>query len=263
MVYSDYKIHHLKGYIQSIYLVEYKDKILLLDGGSRGDVKRIWYFITDTLKRPMSDLKLIIVTHLHPDHAGAAPHLRKKFGTPIAGHPELDYWYQGFWGIAQHFLDTSFAWYVAIKERKKYKRMWFQRSVKPDYQLRDGDTLPFFEDWKSVCTPGHTTHDISIYNKKDEVIYIGDLALIVKNKYALPFPIALPKLMEKSLSKVSKLPVNRILFAHGGVESNTTADVFNKVRMKLKNYPPPQFKNMEWFTNMNSAIKKHCKERNT
>ena len=257
MEYYNYKIHHLNGYIQSLYLVEYSDKLLLLDGGSRGDVSRVEKFITNTLNRNISDLKLIIVTHLHPDHAGAAPHLRKKYNIPIAGHLELDYWYNGFWGIIQHLLDTLFAWYVAAKSRNNYKRMWYQRSLKPDYKLCDGQSLPEFNDWEVICTPGHTTHDISIYNKKDKVIYIGDLAIKLGSKFNLPFPVALPEIMAKSLDKVMNLEVDRILFAHGGVVNINPIDVFNSVKSKLKNYPPKKFEKMKWFTNLNGVIKKY------
>ena len=257
MEYSNYKIHHLKGYIQSLYLVEYPDKLLLLDGGSRGDVTRIEKYITDTLKRDINDLKLIVVTHLHPDHAGAAPHLRKKHNIPIAGHPELDYWYNGFWGIIQHLLDTLFAWYVARKSRTKYKRIWYQRSLKPDFELCDGQHLPGFKDWDIICTPGHTTHDISIYNKEDKIIYIGDLAIKLGGKFNLPFPVALPNIMANSLDKVMNLEITKILFAHGGIDQGNSKEIFATVKSKLKNYPPKKFEKVKWFTNLNGVIKKY------
>jgi glyoxylase-like metal-dependent hydrolase (beta-lactamase superfamily II) len=257
MEYSNFKIHHIKGYIQSMYLVEYTDKLLLLDGGSRGDVTRVEKFITETLNRNIADLKLIVVTHLHPDHAGAAPHLRRRHNIPIAGHPELDYWYNGFLGFIQHLLDTTFAWYVARKSRDNYKRIWYQRSLKPDFELCDGQHLPEFNDWEVICTPGHTTHDISIYNKKERIIYIGDLAIKLGGKFNLPFPIALPKIMAKSFDKVMNLEINNILFAHGGVVKTNSKEVFSSVKLRLKNYPPKKFEKMKWLTNLNGVIKKH------
>ncbi len=257
MKYSDYQIHHLKGYIQSLYLVEYPNKILLLDGGSRGDMSRIEEFITQTLNRDIKDLKLIVVSHLHPDHAGAAPRLRKKYNIPIAGHPDLNYWYRGFFGFIQHLLDTLFAWYVAKKSKNKLKRLWYQRSLKLDFEVCDGKHLPFFDDWEIVYTPGHTSHDISIYNPKDKIIYIGDLAIKLNEKFNLPFPVALPIIMEESLNKVIKLDIDNILFAHGGIVNKNSIDVFNSVKSGLKNYPPKKFKYAKWFTNLNGVIKKY------
>ncbi|GAL35099.1 Zn-dependent hydrolase [Vibrio maritimus] len=41
------KIHQISGYIQQIYLAEYPDKLLLLDGASRADVGTILRYIRD------------------------------------------------------------------------------------------------------------------------------------------------------------------------------------------------------------------------
>ncbi|MCK5824603.1 MAG: MBL fold metallo-hydrolase [Ichthyobacteriaceae bacterium] len=259
MNYPDYKIHHLNGYIQAIYIVEYNNKLLMLDGASRADAKKIEYFITRTLKRSMTDLKLIVVSHMHPDHAGAAPILRKKYGISIAAHHEIELWYNGFWGHIQHLLDVVFTWYVASKTRnkKKYKRVWYHRSLIPDFKMHDGDSLPFFNDWQVVYNPGHTTHDISVYHNKNKVIYVGDLALKLGSKFALPFPVALLHKMEESLNKVNELDVETVLFAHGGVETERAKEVFTAVKKQLKHYPPKMFKFMKSFNSLNCAIKKH------
>jgi glyoxylase-like metal-dependent hydrolase (beta-lactamase superfamily II) len=77
------KIHVLKGFIQNIFLVEYPDKCMLLDGCSKADFTTLQTFFTQVLKRPLTDLKVVIVTHMHPDHAGCAHYLRKITGCKI------------------------------------------------------------------------------------------------------------------------------------------------------------------------------------
>ena len=89
-------IHTLAGYIQHIYLVEDSKGLLLLDGCSRADVDNVCRYITQTLGRPLSDLKLIVVTHMHPDHAGGAIKLRERTGAQVASHPKAINWYAGF-----------------------------------------------------------------------------------------------------------------------------------------------------------------------
>ena len=101
------KIHQLKGYIQSIYLVEYPQQLLLLDGCCRADINMLEQFITGDLSRPFSDLKLIVVTHMHPDHAGAAHKLRKITGCKIASANMPKQWYTGLSGRFSHLLDLS------------------------------------------------------------------------------------------------------------------------------------------------------------
>ncbi len=99
------KIHQISGYIQQIYLAEYPDKLLLLDGASRADVGTILRYIRDELNRPVSDLKAIVVTHMHPDHAGAAHRLKALTGAEIVSNEQPKAWYAGIDGVAMHLTD--------------------------------------------------------------------------------------------------------------------------------------------------------------
>lgn len=74
------QLHRIQGYIQTMYLAEYPDKLMLLDGASRADIPHLEDFIEHQLHRPFSDLKLVVVTHMHPDHAGGAHRLRDLTG---------------------------------------------------------------------------------------------------------------------------------------------------------------------------------------
>ena len=78
------KIHTIKGYIQTTYIIEYPDKILILDSGCRPDYKKILEFVTIQLARGIKDIKLVALSHAHPDHMGGADLLQTKFQIPIA-----------------------------------------------------------------------------------------------------------------------------------------------------------------------------------
>jgi len=229
---DSYKIHEIEGLIQTIYLFEYKEKILLSDCACRADLSRIEDFIENKLNRSMNDIKLAVVTHMHPDHAGLARKLRDKYNILLATHYASDLWYSGFRGQLQHILDIFMAWFVSYKKNNPANRMWYPSKIKADYILRDGDLLPFFNDWKVVFTPGHTAHDISIYNINDLTIYIADVVLKINNKFLLPFPVTIPQLMEKTLKKLSKLPIKKILLAHGGVAEIENKENFFKPLIK-------------------------------
>ena len=90
----NFTIHSIDGYIETLYLVVYSDKLLLLDGGCRCDADDVVDYIR-RLGRRMEELKLIVVTHPHPDHSGAAPHLHRLYGTAIAAIPTINEWYSG------------------------------------------------------------------------------------------------------------------------------------------------------------------------
>ncbi|OIQ26775.1 MBL fold metallo-hydrolase [uncultured Vibrio sp.] len=210
------KLHTLKGYIQAIYLVEYPDKLMLLDGASRADISKIKDFIQVDLQRPLSDLKLVVVTHMHPDHAGAAHLLRKQIGCQIASSNKEKDWYSGFDGIAMHWTDLALAKWMANRMGSKKSALWYPRQLNPDYRLSDGDSIPHFEDWQVFDTPGHTDRDLSVYHRESKTVYVGDLMVEVKKRLIAPFPIFHPNQYRESVKRIYKLDCHSVLAAHGG-----------------------------------------------
>jgi len=210
------KIHQLKGYIQNIYLVEYFDKILLLDGCCRADIPMLKTFIKEDLNRPLHDLQTIVVTHMHPDHAGAAHKLRKLTGCEIASANKQTHWYRGINGVLMHWVDILLAYYVAYRTKKPLKNLLYSRKLKPDCLLNDGDSVPSFPDWQVLETPGHTDRDLSIYHAETKQVYVADLTVKVKNKFIPPFPLFLPNKYKDSLAKIKDLNPKWVLLAHGG-----------------------------------------------
>lgn len=210
------QLHTLKGYIQNIYLVEYPQGLLLLDGCCRADVSSVLEFIRHTLKRPVQDLKLITVTHMHPDHAGGAHTLRKLTGCQIATGDAERAWYRGLHGRTMHLTDIALTWYVARRQGKKMKHLWYSPILKPDVILHDGDTLPGFDDWQVLETQGHTNGDISLWHRPTHRVYVADLMVKVRQNFITPWPIFHPNRYRKSVAKIRDLKPDWVLLAHGG-----------------------------------------------
>jgi glyoxylase-like metal-dependent hydrolase (beta-lactamase superfamily II) len=221
----DYNIHSIHGYIQTTYLVEYKSGMLLLDAGSRADVNVIADYIKYELRRPMDDLKLIVVTHMHPDHAGGANLLRKRTGAKIAANPMANKWYRGLVGFIRHKVDLLLTWYVAKKLGKPLKNINYSRSLKIDVPLRDGIALPGFSDWTCLFCPGHTDCDMTIYNTQTSMAYVADNIIKSKGKYYRPYPLHKPKEYQLSLKRYLNLKVKTFLLAHGGVMKIDKGDI--------------------------------------
>ncbi|PIE20901.1 MAG: Zn-dependent hydrolase [Neptuniibacter caesariensis] len=215
-------LYEFEGYIQSIYLVEYPHGLLLLDGGCRADVPVICEFIQQQLRRPLSDLKLVVSTHMHPDHAGAATELRKLTGCKIAAGTATKQWYSGIDGILMYLTDMVLAQWVAGKKgREKKQNLWYPRKLRADVYLQDGDLLPGFAEWQVMTTHGHTDRDISLYHKNTGKIYVADLVVIVKGKYSPPFPVFHPNRYRSSLARVKSLNPAAVILAHGGEQQIT------------------------------------------
>lgn len=221
------QLHHIKGYIQTIYLVEYKHGLMLLDGCSRADVNTVQSFICDELDRPFEDLKVVIVTHMHPDHAGAAHKLRSLTGCRILSADVPGHWYQGIDGRLMHLTDLLLANWVAGRTGKKKHYIWYNPKLSPDVKLHDGAVVPGFEDWEVLYTQGHTDRDLSVRHIPSGKIYVADLMVEVKGKYIAPYPLFYPNRYRQSLQKIRDLRAQSLLLAHGGEVHLTEQDFAN------------------------------------
>ncbi len=230
------KLHKLDGYIQTILLAEYTDKLLLLDGCCRADVSLIKHFITDTLQRPLTDLHLIVVTHMHPDHAGAAHKLRKITGCKIASANVKGDWYSGFGGKLMHLTDLLLTRWVASRKNQPQRWLWYSSKLSPDYKLNNNENLPGFDDWQAIETQGHTDRDLSLHHLPSNKIYIADLIVTTKKGFFPPFPIFYPERYRSSLKKIAKLNAKSIILAHGG-EVELTPQDFEQVLAKAPTKP--------------------------
>ena len=210
------EIVRLEGYIQSIYLAVYPDKLLLLDGCCRPDVLMILNYIQTTLQRPTSDLKVVMVTHMHPDHAGGAHQLRRATGCQIVSADKPIQWYHGIGGQLMHLVDTGLAHYVAKRQGRPFRRLWYPAHLQADKTVQESDAIPNFEDWQVLETPGHTDRDLSLLHLPSRQIYTADLIIKLRHKFVAPFPIYDPKAYIHSLQKVKDLQPSNVMMAHGG-----------------------------------------------
>jgi glyoxylase-like metal-dependent hydrolase (beta-lactamase superfamily II) len=210
------KIHQIEGYIQTIYLVEYQDKLMLLDGCCRADHDIVLNFITQTLNRAIGDLKVILVTHMHPDHAGGAHKLAQTTGAKIAACNAPGHWYRGLDGVLMHWTDMLLALYVAGRKGKKKQNLFYPRKLRADHFLADGMTIPGFDDWQVMHIPGHTDRDIAAYHIPSERVYVADLMVKVKGKLIPPFPLFYPRRYRNSLLAIKLLQPKSVILAHDG-----------------------------------------------
>lgn len=238
------KLHKLDGYIQTILLAEYSDRLLLLDGCSRADVMLIKHFIGHTLQRPLTDLTLIVVTHMHPDHAGAAKILRKLTGCKIATANVSGQWYSGMDGKLMHITDILLTRWVANKKQQKQRWLWYSSTLIADYKLNDGDQLPGFDDWRALSTQGHTDRDLSLQHLPSNRIYIADLVVATRKGFIPPFPVFYPRRYQQSLLKIADLKASSFILAHGG-EVNLTAQHFREILLLAPTEPVTHWRSIK------------------
>lgn len=232
-------LHTIPGYISNLFLVQHPGEgLLLLDCGAPGDVERISQYCHRELGTSISDIRLAVVSHMHPDHAGAAYILRNRYGIPIAAHKRADRWYRGLGGMFQHRLDSTMMQFVAKSQGRRLENNRYPRILHPDYNLKDLDFLPLFPSWQVISAPGHTLHDIALYNKKEKLLYVGDCIVMVEGEVRLPLPVLFPHLMRESLLRLASLDFSTLLLAHGQVVKKEEARQVLHKAIKLLDEPP-------------------------
>jgi glyoxylase-like metal-dependent hydrolase (beta-lactamase superfamily II) len=99
--------------------------------------------ILRTVERLGLKIKLIVLTHRHPDHVGAAAQVMKATGADLAAHAEC-------------------ARYLPQSPSYVYEEP-FKGAPKPTCILQEGDTIDIGDlHFKVLYTPGHTPCGISL-----------------------------------------------------------------------------------------------------
>ncbi len=207
------------GYEKAIaaYILRSGDEYAIIDTGYGASTQEL----IDTMNKIDADiekLKYIILTHTHLDHMGGAGHLLKKANKAKVVVTEP--------GIIN--LIRPLRMYYGAK-------MVFGDDFKIDFgsvSKIDPNNLLIVEDNQVIKlgelslrileTPGHTRDHISIYEEKTKTLFTGDA---VCNNYpgfdALIPPASPPlypvKTVVKSIEKLKRLDLNRILIPHYGL----------------------------------------------
>jgi glyoxylase-like metal-dependent hydrolase (beta-lactamase superfamily II) len=170
----------------NVYLVRSDDAWVLVDAGWQGDRQRIE---AASSKLVSGDPAAIVLTHDHPDHAGAALALAERWGCRAFVHPaELAIARGSFAAMWRHAgpLDRYLILPAisALGRRRRDERLR-RESLTPVIDVLEADgAVPHLPDWRWVHTPGHTPGHVSYFREADGVLLTGD-ALVTLQVNAL------------------------------------------------------------------------------
>jgi hydroxyacylglutathione hydrolase len=180
------------------YLV-YGETITLIDTGVDGCEAQIFEYVRSTGRNP-SEIALIVLTHSHPDHIGAARAIRQATRCTIAAHAAERAWIED----------------VELQNRERpvpgFETL-VGGSVPLDHELEDGDSIEPDEtragEMQVFHTPGHSPGSISLLLHNEGALFSGD---------AIPVPGDLPVYDDalasvKSVKRLRRLSGIRVLLS--------------------------------------------------
>jgi glyoxylase-like metal-dependent hydrolase (beta-lactamase superfamily II) len=153
----------------SVFLLLDGREVTLVDAGFPGSAPAIHRALARLGRRP-KDLRLILITHGHPDHVGGLGDLLDGSGADVGVHrlesPAVR-------GHAE--FPSPFAWPLLGRLLGPVvRRLLVRARASRVRELEDGDRLPVCGGLRIVHTPGHTDGHLALFLEKHRLLLGGD-----------------------------------------------------------------------------------------
>lgn len=227
--------------VVAVYLLQQQDELAIIETGTANSAANILAVIDSQGLSP-NNVRYIIPTHVHLDHAGGAGELMQHCqNAQLVIHP---------YG-ARHMIDPSklVAGTIAVYGEEKFKQLYGE--LKPinadrvieapdNFKLTLGDRRLLFLD-----TPGHARHHFCVYDEGSQGIFSGDtfgLSYQEITTEAGPFifptttPIQFdPPALLQSIDRLMTLNPKQIYLTHfGNIEP--TGAIVNQLKKRVHHF---------------------------
>ncbi|WP_158891751.1 MBL fold metallo-hydrolase [Amycolatopsis anabasis] len=203
------ELHLIKPAFGQTYLWRDGSELTLVDTGIPGSGPDLAAAFAELGFR-RADLRRIVLTHCHEDHAGSAAEVRGWGEVEVLAHRLDAPVVRGERPRAEPVLTEP--------ERALAEQFAGFPSVPPcpvDTELDDGDTIGFGGGAQVIGTPGHTDGSIAIRLPAHGVLFTGDLvANSAEGPLLGPFNTDRARARE-SFVRLAQVPAELVCFGHG------------------------------------------------
>jgi len=213
----------------NVYLIKTADGCLLVDTG--WNTEEAYQALLKGFEKAGAspeDLRIIFITHIHPDHYGLAGRLQKATRARVLMHQGESSWMEQRQAFGEHFMSDGARWLaqngfppadLAVLAQALPGLVRSQNSAKADRLVQDGEHLSIGEfDLEAIWTPGHAPGHLCLYDRQRQILFSGDHVLpnITPNIGFSMKPGSNPLAdYLASLKKVAALPARLALPSHG------------------------------------------------
>ncbi len=165
----------------NLYLLGSAEAWVLVDAGWAGDadeIRRVAEGAFGAGARPTA----ILLTHIHPDHSGAAGELARAWGVPVYVHPDdlpmaAGKYRPEFDMPLDHWVIMPIMRRLPASTRSRIEAAGDITDV--TRPLEPAGVVPGLPDWQWLATPGHTPGHVAYLRPGDGVLVSGDAVVTV------------------------------------------------------------------------------------
>ena len=198
-----------------VYVVETDDGLALFDCGPTSTLPALYDGLA-VHGLELTDLRHLLLSHIHLDHAGAA-------GPLVRAHPGLTVWVSDVG--APHLIDPS---RLERSARRLYgdlfDTLWGELAAVPEANVRiaGADVLG----WESFPTRGHASHHISYF--RNGTLLAGDAAGVRMPGAEYVLPVSPPPDVDveqwhETATAIRAREPERLALIHFGVHADVTS----------------------------------------
>jgi len=193
-------------------------RLVVVDPGSELNVRLVQRYIQHFLHRALSDIDLIVLTHLHNDHTAGVEAMRALTRAPVAASSAvlrlIENRYEGrvmprLSQLAGQVLSGP------LPYLDMFPPVYAEQMKRVDLWLNELDGLPGHPDWRVLLSPGHTPDSLCLHNASTKELLCGDTVITVQGGAPLLRGGSHRRQLEATLQILRNLPVFYLYPGHG------------------------------------------------
>ena len=192
----------LVPHLINVYLIATPEGDVLIDAGTRWTTSRL---LRDLHGRKLA---LVALTHVHPDHQGAAAEVCRRHRVPLACHAgDADV----MEGKRRMGPNTALV--------RLSNRLWSGPPHPVAVRWQGGETIG---DWRVIHAPGHTPGHVIFFRERDRTAIVGDVVRNATLRHGIgrlsetPHVFSVdPALNRQSMRLLANLRPALMCFGHG------------------------------------------------